>query len=154
MNAQEKITNAFRELVLNQHYESFGVQDIIREASVARSTFYSHFRGKDHLLISSLQPILANLATLVNGTAEITPTQVVLEHIWENRQLGRVFFRAPVVNQLFQALSASLTDPQDPDCLFRMHGTLGILGKWCEGRVNMNAAELCEYLVSSTNQPP
>lgn len=139
--------------MLNQHYDAFGVQDIIAEAGVARSTFYTHFRDKDDLLLVSLSPILKMLSDLAQGTAAKSSTQALLEHIWENRQLGRVFFQAPLVGRIGRTLTAALTDSGDPTLVFRMHGILGVLGMWCEGRLDMNAAKLADYFIAEGSRP-
>ena len=47
-----EIHEAFTRLVNKQDYLSITIQDIIDEAGVARSTFYSHFKTKDELLLS------------------------------------------------------------------------------------------------------
>ncbi len=40
------------ELILEKGYEAITVQNIIDRANVGRSTFYSHFQDKEHLLLS------------------------------------------------------------------------------------------------------
>ena len=47
---REAIFSAFIELLGKRKYENITVQDIIDKADVGRSTFYSHFETKDHLL--------------------------------------------------------------------------------------------------------
>ena len=47
---REAIFSAFSELIRSRRYESITVQDIIDRADIGRSTFYSHFETKDHLL--------------------------------------------------------------------------------------------------------
>jgi len=50
-------------LMLRRPYAEIDVQDIVAEANVGRSTFYAHFRGKDELLMRSLErlrPVLAD----------------------------------------------------------------------------------------------
>jgi AcrR family transcriptional regulator len=51
------LRNALYELVHEKSYESITVAELIDRASVARSSFYAHFRDKDDLLLSGLQDI-------------------------------------------------------------------------------------------------
>lgn len=47
---REAVFSAFSELIRARRYENITVQDIIDKADIGRSTFYSHFETKDHLL--------------------------------------------------------------------------------------------------------
>ncbi len=47
---RDSIFKAFSQLLENKRYENITVQEIIEKANVGRSTFYSHFETKDHLL--------------------------------------------------------------------------------------------------------
>ena len=52
------LKEALLQLVLEKHYDDITVQDVLERADVGRSTFYSHFRNKDELLMGDL-PSLA-----------------------------------------------------------------------------------------------
>lgn len=50
LKTQEAIFSAFTNLLSKNNYSNITVQNIINEANIGRSTFYSHFETKDDLL--------------------------------------------------------------------------------------------------------
>jgi len=53
---------ALASLIHEKSYEDIVVKEILARANVGRSTFYSHFRDKDHLLESSIGDMLGDAA--------------------------------------------------------------------------------------------
>src|ERR1700733_3241006 len=74
---QAALRSAFVELILTRGFDAVSTADVAEHANVGRSTFYEHFQGKDDILAVTLTPILSPLAAII-------------EHFWQNRQLGRV----------------------------------------------------------------
>jgi len=58
---QKALHGALMSLILRKRYEAITVQDMIDEADVGRSTFYSHYTGKENLLRSGFQTLRAEL---------------------------------------------------------------------------------------------
>lgn len=49
---------ALGELIREKPYDDIAVREILDRANVGRSTFYTHFRGKDELLVSVISELL------------------------------------------------------------------------------------------------
>lgn len=89
---------ALMSCILEKKYESITVQDILDRADVGRSTFYTHFRDKDELLISGLQHLKGLLQT-AQATSVAPPgksyekiigfSRIMFEHAYEHRELHR-----------------------------------------------------------------
>src|SRR5438128_149154 len=71
------ITDAFIGLVLEHGYDRTTVQDILNRADVGRSTFYTHFRDKESVLLSCFADLREGLgAALAATTGQATTGQV------------------------------------------------------------------------------
>lgn len=53
--------DALIELIIEKGYESITIQDIAKQADVARTTFYKHYKDKEDLLFQTVTDILENL---------------------------------------------------------------------------------------------
>jgi len=85
-------------LILQQDYDTISVQDILDEANVGRSTFYTHFTSKDDLLEHSLERLRALLVEgrerqrrQLRDTGAISwdCTRTLFAHIGEHRAIHR-----------------------------------------------------------------
>lgn len=89
---------ALMSCIRGKKYESITVQEILDRADVGRSTFYTHFRDKDELLVSGLQHLKSLLQTA--QAASVAPpgksyeriigfSRAMFEHAYEHRELHR-----------------------------------------------------------------
>lgn len=85
-------------LIRNKGYEAITVQDIIDEANVGRSTFYSHYTGKENLLRKSFAHLRVLLeayqadVSAKQGDGEgqrLTFSIAMFEHAGENLDIYR-----------------------------------------------------------------
>jgi AcrR family transcriptional regulator len=90
------VTDAFLALVRERGYERVTVQDILDRADVGRSTFYSHFRDKEALLLSCFEELREGLTNALDAltpgvapTDARVPTLVIFEHAYRNRPAYR-----------------------------------------------------------------
>jgi len=155
MTARDRILVAFRELVLSVPFDEFRTHDVIRRADVARSTFYAHFKDRNDLLLASLGPILTVLSATCRGDVEHGALIRTLEHVWENRAIGRVFFRAPISARLAREMVRMLREYEihSSRTHFLVNGLLGTLGAWTGGELALTPPELSEVLLQLTAMP-
>ena len=80
---REAIFSAFIELLSKQKYEHITVQDIIDKADVGRSTFYSHFETKDHLLRAMCSDIFDHIidGAMCSYCEETNSLESTLSHL-------------------------------------------------------------------------
>jgi AcrR family transcriptional regulator len=55
---QSLLREALVSLIRERRYDSIVIKEILNRANVGRSTFYTHFRNKDELLVSGIRDIL------------------------------------------------------------------------------------------------
>jgi AcrR family transcriptional regulator len=84
---------ALGSLIREKPYEAIVVQEILDRANVGRSTFYTHFRDKDELLISGIRDILSVLARELPYTGKqyeriIGFSLPIFEHIHRHLRTG------------------------------------------------------------------
>jgi AcrR family transcriptional regulator len=103
---RQAIRTAFFGMVLERRYYEIKIDDIVKQAGIARSTFYEHYKSKDELLASSLEGPFSILAGLVDGTSTQDALLYILEHFWENRAMARGIFTGAVRKKV----SATLAD--------------------------------------------
>lgn len=77
-------------LVGEKPYELISVEDLLARAGVARSTFYAHFRCKDHLLAASLERLEAELVAGTEAAAAPagwSRSRILFEHVGRHADL-------------------------------------------------------------------
>ena len=145
------LQEALIELVAEKGYEALTIQEILDQANVGRSTFYTHFQDKDQLLNS----ILARLDELLeqhkkqlldatnsigkaDGTdllQDLSPTLSLLQFIGQNHRFfkallgdhGYGIFARPVYNYVFAHVHGIFTKPIHADVFAHLHEPFKIL---------------------------
>jgi AcrR family transcriptional regulator len=86
------LSQALIALILEKGYDRVTVQDILDRADVGRSTFYTHFRDKEALLVANFddlgEQLRADLDAMTPGVAPTDPTHpvgVIYRHAYERR---------------------------------------------------------------------
>lgn len=151
------IIDAFIGLALERRYDAIRVADLIARAGVGKSTFYEHFRGKDAVLLAAIQPILLALATAASGRAARSYIRAVVEHLWEQRSVGRPIMdsiAAPIIQRRLADAIASHgvgSDGMANAALIAVgvaSAQLAMLRCWLGGRVAATIDEMTDQLIA------
>lgn len=106
---RQLLGDALAELMLEKHFESIKVQDILDRADVGRSTFYAHYTDKESLLISQIEHIIHDLEEYASDSDSthhgLLPSLALFRHVKEQRRLMQAFVwgrGAEILTQDFQ----------------------------------------------------
>lgn len=147
-----QIVACFNRLLLEGRSNRPQVAEVVREAGVARSTFYDHFDGVEALYDESLSILFGSLAKCLVGPGCRADLDWWMAHIYQNRLKGRAMLAGPAA-QRSEALLARLLSKEmqgRPDT--RLHAILiagtviAALGAWVSGRISCEPSEMAGRL--------
>ena len=88
---REQLSGALNGLIQEKPFDAISVQEVVKRADVGRSTFYSHYRGKEDLFLSDLDQFLELTATMLvknnDVSGRVVPLREFFAHVGENRRL-------------------------------------------------------------------
>ena len=152
---RKAVFDALIGLIFTRRYHAIRTADVIEAAGIGRSTFYEHFRSKDDVLVSVIDPIFVPLAAAATGPASPASLRAMLDHVWEQRVLARVLFEPPLLLKLQRKL-AGMIEARTPvvpgtpaTALFAMGAAaaqLAMLRMWVVGEVSCPVEVLAEQL--------
>jgi AcrR family transcriptional regulator len=152
------ILAAFAKLALDRRYGTIRIADLIAEAEIGRSTFYEHFRGKDEVLLSASDHILAGLANAATRRAGLFATRMALQHLWNQRGVVRAMLSDRVASKLQRRLATMIEDrmergglatgtmPQAMLATAIAAGQLAVLKMWVTGEAPATLDELARLM--------
>lgn len=103
---QRALVQALIELVLEKRYDAITIRDLLDRADVGRSTFYSHYRGKDDLLLRSFERMIDMLDQSMDRdgapTTRVAPVRELFRHVGQFRSFHKALARARVLERQHQ----------------------------------------------------
>jgi AcrR family transcriptional regulator len=117
---RDAIHRALIALMLEKGYDAVTVADIIDRADIGRSTFYTHYTDKQHVLYASLDQLAAFLRAHgdVSGGRLFGFSLAMFEHVHEQRELLRALLGrrggTVVYNRIRQVLTDLVRDELGP----------------------------------------
>lgn len=152
---------ALIEMILEKHYDGITVQDIIDRANVGRSTFYTHFRDKEDLLIGDWKKFLDLLAHHIDLDApdgKLAPVEGFMMHLKDYHAFYRALVKSGKTDRLFtlgiehlsskieaKINASKLTDLQVPPAVCSHYLALqifGLLRWWLDNNMPYSPAEM------------
>lgn len=108
------IKDALIALILEKHYDTIIVQDIIDRANIGRSTFYLHFRDKEDVLISDWKNFLGFFIEYLNwedwDKKGFAPMGALYFHLKDFHHFYRALERSQKSERLFKTGSRFLAE--------------------------------------------
>jgi AcrR family transcriptional regulator len=109
---RQLLGSALIELMLEKRYDAITVQDILDRANIGRSTFYSHYKDKEDLLISEIARVIHELdehtSALGHAPGALLPSLEFFRHVQQQRHLLRTFIWGNSVEVLMRDFQAHL----------------------------------------------
>ena len=107
------LRSALLQLIVEKHYDAITVQDIIDRANVGRSTFYTHFRDKEDLLIGDWKKFLGVIAAHINLPplwGSVAPIEGLMAHVKDYHPLYRALVKSGKTERLFSVGTEHLAE--------------------------------------------
>lgn len=156
---------AFLELMLTDGIDAVTVDAIAARANVGRSTFYTHFKGRDGIIEESLRFPSLPLARAATEWMEPRELLPIVAHFQQQRTLARQF-AAPSLRKAWVRCLAGLIEPglaalarrgaAQPGLSIALIATLvaelqvGMLMQWLASRESSKPLAFAEAIVPAT----
>lgn len=102
---RQSLRNSLIQLILEKHYDTISVQDIINRANVGRSTFYLHFRDKGDLFRGDWQNVITHFVEQITADrlseGRVFPIKELFGHLKDFHHLYRALIKSGKTDWLY-----------------------------------------------------
>lgn len=106
LRTKHSLSKALVELIQEKHYDYITVQDIIDRANVGRSTFYTHFRDKEDLLMGdwkrAMDFFLSQIRWSNINSGQFVPIAELFNHLKDFHSFYRALVKSSKIERLFK----------------------------------------------------
>ena len=104
------IYNAFSKLIRMKDYDDITIQNLLDEASISRSTFYSHYKTKDELLLSISNHLFEHVfsKTLQEEKTHDFSKDLILDY---RHLIEHIFYHVRDERELFEGILLNKVNP-------------------------------------------
>ena len=110
---RRQVSGALVDLIKEKRFDDITVQNVIDRAGVGRSTFYSHFRGKEDVFEQQWEEFIGRLAGQINwakvGAGSFVPVRSLFQHLQEAQSFYRGLVRSRKIDPIFKSGIESLS---------------------------------------------
>src|SRR5208282_2398803 len=103
---RDALGDALIHLMQEQPFDSITIQHVLERAGVGRSTFYSHFRGKDDLFLSDVEEFFELISTTLERHGDksnrIAPVREFFAHVAEGRKFMASLTESQKLRDVFE----------------------------------------------------
>jgi AcrR family transcriptional regulator len=103
---RDALGDALVELMHERPFGAITVQHVLDRAHVGRSTFYTHYRGKDDLFLSDVDEFFEGMATMLSQRGEasnrVAPVRELFAHVAEWRKFHTALVASGKVHDVQQ----------------------------------------------------
>jgi AcrR family transcriptional regulator len=161
---RDALGDALIDLMQERPFKSIKVQDVLVRAGVGRSTFYTHYCGKDDLFLSDVEDFWESTSTMIERSGEdskrVAPVRELFTHVAEAKvfrdalvasgkvhdvmELGQGQFARAIEQRLMKLSTAKGTPPgQFAAAAHALAGALfSSLSWWIDRGMPLSAAEM------------
>lgn len=147
------IVAAFNRLVLSTRRARPPIAQLLREASVARSTLYSHFDDRDSLLLEAMKGPLSVLASALLRDGRDEQLVGLLEHFWEQRRGALDIFQGKFALRVVRALAELFMEMsiglERNDAIRLADSQVGFIRLWVSGETPSTSEALAAKMIAS-----